>query len=63
MTDVEHETDLRARAVKRLKKQRDFRTHLLVYLLVNLFLVAVWALTDGTDSSGRSSRWSVGALA
>jgi hypothetical protein len=47
MIDAEHETDMRARAVKRLKKQRDFRTHLLVYLLVNLFLVAVWALTDG----------------
>ena len=31
MIDAEHETDMRAQAVKRLKKQGDFRTHLLVY--------------------------------
>ncbi len=32
---------LRDRAVKQLKKQRDFHGHLLVYLLVNAFLVAI----------------------
>ena len=37
---------LRERAVKRLKKRRDFSGHLLVYLLVNAFLVVIWALTD-----------------
>jgi hypothetical protein len=36
---------LRDRAVKQLRKQRDFRGHLLVYLLVNAFLVAIWAIT------------------
>ena len=36
---------LRARAVRRLKKQRDFRVHLLVYLLVNAFLVVIWAMS------------------
>jgi 2TM domain len=36
---------LRDRAVRQLKKQRDFRGHLLVYLLVNAFLVAIWAIT------------------
>jgi 2TM domain len=36
---------LRDRAVKQLKKQRDFHGHLLVYLLVNAFLVAIWAIT------------------
>lgn len=35
---------LRDRAVKRLKKRRDFYTHLLVYLLVNGFLVGIWAV-------------------
>ena len=37
---------LRERAVKRLKKRRDFRGHLLIYTLVNTFLVVIWALTD-----------------
>ena len=37
---------LRERALKRLKKQRDFRGHLLVFVLVNAFLVVIWALTD-----------------
>jgi hypothetical protein len=36
---------LRARAVKRLKKRRDFYGHILVYLLVNAFLVVIWAVT------------------
>lgn len=40
------ETELRDRAVKRLKKRRDFYSHLLVYTLVNAFLVVIWALTD-----------------
>ena len=37
---------LRAQAMKRLKKRRDFRGHLLVYVLVNSFFVALWALTN-----------------
>ena len=37
---------LRERAVKRLKKRRDFFGHLLVYVLVNAFLVVIWALGD-----------------
>ena len=36
---------LRERAVKRLKKRRDFYGHILVYLLVNAFLVVIWAVT------------------
>ena len=36
---------LRERAVKRLKKRRDFYGHILVYLLVNTFLVVIWAVT------------------
>jgi|SRR5215471_6511508 len=34
------------RAVTQLKKRRDFRGHVLVYVLVNAFLVAIWALSD-----------------
>jgi hypothetical protein len=36
---------LRACAVKRWKKQRDFRIHLLMYLLVNGSLIVIWAMT------------------
>ena len=36
----------RDQAAKRLKKQRDFRGHLLAYLLVNTLLVVIWATTS-----------------
>ena len=36
----------RDRATTQLRKERDFRGHLLVYVLVNAFLVAIWAVTD-----------------
>jgi len=46
MTD---EGDLRQRAIVNLKKKREFAAHLLAYVLVNAFLVAIWAVTsDGT---------------
>ena len=37
---------LRERAIKRLKKRRDFAGHVLIYVLVNAFLVVIWALTN-----------------
>jgi uncharacterized membrane protein len=45
VTDTRDQT-ARDRAVARLKKRRDFRGHLLVYLLVNTFIVVIWAVTD-----------------
>lgn len=36
---------LRERAVRRLRKQHDFRIHLLIYVMVNAFLVVIWAMT------------------
>jgi hypothetical protein len=39
---------LREQAIAQLKKKRDFATHAVVYLLVNAFLVAIWAFT-GSD--------------
>ena len=36
----------RDQAVNRLKKQRDFRGHLLAYLMVNTVLVVIWATTS-----------------
>jgi 2TM domain len=48
--DVTRVTDdhelLRERAVKQLKKKRDFHAHLVVFVLVNTFLVGIWAITD-----------------
>jgi hypothetical protein len=41
------DAELRERAVKQLKKVRDFRTHVVVYVLVNAFLVVIWATTSG----------------
>jgi hypothetical protein len=37
---------LREAAVTRLRKKRDFATHVLIYLLVNGFLVVIWAVTS-----------------
>jgi cytochrome b561 len=39
---------LRDRAIKRLKKRRDFAGHLLLYVLVNAFLVTIWGLSDNS---------------
>lgn len=43
-TTTEEEA-LRAKAVRRIKKRHDFYGHLLVYALVNGFLVVIWAIT------------------
>ena len=47
MTQLDERTDevLREQAIRRLKKKRDFQAHLLVYVLVNAFIVAIWAVT------------------
>lgn len=37
---------MRAEAIARLKKRRDFHGHVLIYLLVNAFLVVIWAVTS-----------------
>lgn len=34
------------RAMQQLKKRHDFRGHVLIYVLVNAFLVTIWALTS-----------------
>lgn len=38
------EEELRALAFKRLKKRQDFHAHLVVYIVVNGFLWALWAV-------------------
>jgi hypothetical protein len=45
MSNLETPHDgLREQALKNLKKRRDFHAHLLVYVLVNSFLVVIWWL-------------------
>lgn len=43
---IETQDEVRDRAIKRLKKRRDFYGHVLVYVLVNAFLVVIWAVTN-----------------
>lgn len=43
-----NEQELRDQAVERLKKKRDFRGHVFIYVAVNTMLVVIWAVTgDG----------------
>jgi hypothetical protein len=37
--------ELRQQAIRSIKAKREFRTHLFVFVAVNLFLVGVWAFT------------------
>lgn len=59
--------ELRERALKQLEKRRDFRMHVLVYVLVNSFLVVVWAMTTGVDSffwpAFPIAGWGIGVVA
>ncbi len=45
MVNETREQAARDQAVTQLKKRRDFHAHLLVYVLVNSFLVVIWAIT------------------
>ena len=45
VTDTREQTP-RERAMQQLKKRRDFHAHVLIYVLVNAFLAAIWALTS-----------------
>ena len=37
--------ELREQAITQLKKKRDFRTHIFIYVIVNVMLVVIWAVT------------------
>ncbi len=38
-----NETDDREQAIRRLKAKREFKTHVVIYLVVNAALVGIWA--------------------
>jgi hypothetical protein len=41
------EEDLREQAIAQLKKKRDFRSHVFIYVAVNAVLVVIWAVVGG----------------
>lgn len=43
-----NEEELREQAIVQLKKKRDFRGHVFIYVAVNAMLVVIWAIT-GAD--------------
>ena len=47
-TQVPGGDDRRERAIRRLKAKGEFKVHLLAYVLVNAFLVVIWAVS-GAD--------------
>jgi len=46
-SDLTPDESLRDKAVRRLKKKQDLHAHLLVYAMVNTFIVVIWAVTGG----------------
>jgi hypothetical protein len=54
---MDDETKARDLAIKRLKEKRDFRTHLVSYLVVNGFLWVLWAITDSSKSGVPWPTW------
>jgi hypothetical protein len=65
---AESQEDLREIALKRLKKRREFRTHLFVYVLVNALLWGIWVVAGVTGDFGFpwpvfvTGGWGVGLL-
>jgi vacuolar-type H+-ATPase subunit I/STV1 len=41
------ESDLREQAVARLRRKAEFRTHLMIYVLVNGMIILIWAMLGG----------------
>ena len=40
------EEELRKQAIHSLRKKKNFRNSLIAYVLVNLFLIGIWAVSD-----------------
>lgn len=59
--------ELRARAEVRVKAREDFRIHLLIYALVNIFLWAIWYVTGPVGGvpwpAYASVGWGIGLVA
>lgn len=51
--------DAREAAIKRLKAKRGFRTHLAAYVIVNTFLVLLWAVQSDSGEGGFWPFWTI----
>lgn len=53
--------EIRSRAEKRVKRRQSFLQHLSIYIIVNLFLWAIWAITAGVfqGEPTRSLPWPI----
>jgi hypothetical protein len=47
MEDTMDDQERRDAAIKRTKDKRDFKTHAVSYVVVNIFLIGVWAVSGG----------------
>jgi hypothetical protein len=47
MEDSMDDQEQRDAAIERIKDKRDFKTHAVSYVVVNLFLIGVWAVSGG----------------
>jgi hypothetical protein len=47
MEDTMDDQERRDAAIKRIKDKREFKTHAVSYVVVNLFLIGVWAVSGG----------------
>lgn len=47
MEDSMDDQEQRDAAIKRIKDKREFKTHAVSYVVVNLFLIGVWAVSGG----------------
>ena len=53
MTTDTREQAPRERAVRQLKKRHDFYGHIFIYVLVNAFLVVIWAVIEERMACGQ----------
>lgn len=44
---VSEDESLRNRALAALKKKRDFRSHIVAYVVINAMVIGIWAVTGG----------------
>ncbi len=57
---ITNENDLRAKAIKRIKRRRDFQGHVIFFLIVNTGLWLIWATINRADTDHLWPAWVTG---
>ncbi len=57
---ITNENDLRAKAIKRINRRRDFQGHVIFFLIVNTGLWLIWATINGADTDHLWPAWVTG---